>query len=392
MRTFGYLRRPAVSADGEVRRILISYPYCNLGDLVLMLPMLEATHERWPKAALELAVNARTAELLASLPFIDRVYPIDHSESWMPGFTSYKRVFSVVALYRKEMMSKDYDLAIMPRWGEDPFYGSYLAYLTGAPKRCGYSAIVDGRDSAEDLLLTQAATGGDHEQEALRDLRLLSRVGLREETSEDKQLVDRPITSLRTIAATAEQATGGAVPSAPYVVISPGGTHPRRLWPTENLAALVSQLKFPSPTKFYVIGSVEDARRGEELVRQFPNQVISLAGKTNLMQLIALIANAILFVGNDSGPAHIAGALGVATVVISPFPTSCKEEHPNSPVRFRPCGPRVSVVQPREPLPPCFPACSSNEPHCITQVSVEQVLAAADALIENASDLSRPRR
>ena len=82
-------------------------------------------------------------------------------------------------------MSQDYDIAITPRWGEDSCYGNYLVYLTGAKRRCGYSASVNGGNTAMDRLLTDVAIGGGHEQEALRDLRLLSRVNLRAESPQD---------------------------------------------------------------------------------------------------------------------------------------------------------------------------------------------------------------
>ena len=126
--------------------------------------------------------------------------------------------------------------------------------------------------------------------------------------------------------------------------------------------------------EFLLIGGPDEAECCEDLARRAPTRRISLAGKTTLLQLVALIANAALFVGNDSGPAHIAGGLGVPTVVISPFPLSCNQEHPNSPMRFRPCGPSVAIVRPAEPLAPCVQACEMDEPHCIQQVSVEQAL------------------
>ncbi|MHB8354320.1 MAG: glycosyltransferase family 9 protein [Burkholderiales bacterium] len=384
LRSLGFLRRPAPGDDGQVHRILVSYPYGNLGDQILTLPMLEALHARWPKAAIDMAVNAKTADLLVRIPFIDRVYRYNIRQSSIRGLTNYLRVFDVVALYRNEVMRQDYDLAITPRWGEDACYGTYLVYLSGAPIRCGYSASVDGNDTAMDRLLTRVADGGGHEQEALRDLRLLSRVCIRNETPEDEAVVFRTIISLQEIAA---QETAKLTPESPslvptkYIVISAGATSSRRLWPMENLVALLKRLQEREEVTFILIGSMDDALRCEDVARLFPDHAVSLAGKTTLMQLVALIANAALFVGNDSGPAHIAGALGVPTVVVSPFPLSCKDEHPNSTVRFRPCGPRVAIVQPAEPLQPCLQTCEMDEPHCIKQVSVEQVLNAVDALI-----------
>lgn len=384
LRSFGFLRRWAPKADNQVRRILVSYPYGNLGDQVLTLPMLEALHAQWPEAAIDLVVNAKTADLLLAIPFIDHVYRYTIREPSIRGLTRYVRVFDILALYRNEIMRQDYDLAITPRWGEDACYGNYLVYLSGARKRCGYSASVDGRNTAMDRMLTDVAKGGSHEQEALRDLKLLNRAGLRNEAPGDETVAFRTITSLQEIAAkeTAKlNSESLGLVSTKYIVISSGATSPRRLWPTQNLVVLMEKLQEREEVTFILIGSVEDVQRCEDLARHLPERTISVAGKTTLMELITLIANAALFVGNDSGPAHIAGALGVPTVVISPFPLSCNEEHPNSPVRFRPCGPRVAIVQPAEPLHPCSQACEMDEPHCIEQVSVEEVLGAVDTMI-----------
>lgn len=385
LHALGILRRPRHKAGGPVRRILISYPYGNLGDLVLALPMLEAIHARWPAATIDAVVNERTADFVSAIPFVEHVYRYTLREARIRELTGYLRVIEIFKLYRNEVIAQHYDLAITPRWGEDACYGNYLVYLSGAKIRCGYSASVDGRNPALDWLLTHVAKGGHHEQEAVRDLKLLSRTGLKEDTVEDSDVVSRPIKTLKEMA-TAEM--NGAswkelgLPSTKYVVISSGATNPRRVWPIQNLATLMERLQQREELTFLLIGGPDEARLCEQLARQSPVRTISLAGKTTLMQLVALTANAVLFIGNDSGPAHIAGALGVPTVVISPFPLSCNLEHPNSPARFRPCGPHVSIVRPAEPLAPCVQTCELDEAHCIQQVSVDQVLRAIDQLIQ----------
>lgn len=388
LRSLKILRRPNRASGNSVRRILVSYPYGNLGDLVLMLPMLEAIHALWPAANIDAVVNARTADFVSAIPFIDHVYRYTVRDASIRELTGYLRVLDVVALYRNEVIFQDYDLAITPRWGEDSCYGNYLVYLSGAKIRCGYSASVDGRNTAMDRMLTHVAKGGHHEQEALRDLKLLSRSGLKEDTVEDSNVVSQPIKTLKKMADAESNKAGWTdlgLASTKYVVISSGATNPRRVWPIQNLAVLMERLQQREELTFVLIGGPDEAIRCGDLARQGPARTISLAGKTTVMQLVALIANASLFVGNDSGPAHIAGALGVPTVVISPFPLSCNLEHSNSPVRFRPCGPNVSIVRPSEPLAPCVQTCELDEPHCIQQVSVEQVLGVIDLLIPQVS-------
>lgn len=109
--------------------------------------MLEALHAEWPNATIDVVVRARTADLVTGIPFVGNVYQFANRESRIPELTNYLRVLEGLALYRKQMMHQDYDLAISTRWGEDPSFGNYLMYLTGAPRRCGYSA-----SSAEILL------------------------------------------------------------------------------------------------------------------------------------------------------------------------------------------------------------------------------------------------
>jgi ADP-heptose:LPS heptosyltransferase len=388
LRWLKILRSSNPATDAAVRRILVAYPYGNLGDQVLTIPMLEAIHARWPEAAIDVVVNARTADVMSAIPFLDRVYPYWSREARIPELIGYRRVLDVVALYRTEMIGQRYDVAITPRWGQDPCYGNYLVYLSGAKIRCGYSASVDDGNTSMDRLLTHVARGGHHEQEAVRDLMLLSRAGLMEAAVADFDVASQPISALKEVANAESDKPGWTqlgLATTRYVVIAPGATNPRRVWPIQNLDSLMERLEQRGETKFVLIGSPDEASDCENLVQRAPQRRISLAGKTTLLQLVALIANAVLFIGNDSGPAHIAGGLGVPTVVISPFPLSCNLEHHNSPERFRPCGPQVSVVRPAEPLAPCVEACEMNEAHCIQQVSVEQVLGAIDTLIPAAN-------
>lgn len=382
LRFFGILRRPRLGNDGIVRRILVSYPYCNLGDLVLTLPMLEAVHKQWPDAIIDIAVRARTAELLSGIPFIGEVYQFPNWSSPVPGLTSYLRILELLSIYRRQVMHHDYDLAISARWGTDPSYGAYLMYLTGAPIRCGYTAGRDG-DTDRNRLLTAVATGGEHEQEALRILRLLDRGGLRQRVHDDNAVVDAPISLLQKSTSIQQNLSLLKAIPARYAVISPGATVPRKLWPTQRFIEVMKYLAERHELAFVVVGSADDAQSCNDIVQKFPGRAVSLGGKTKLPQLIEIIRRSSLFLGNDSGPAHIAGAIGVPTVVVNFFPLSCDLEHDSSPVRFRPCGPGVAIVQPKHALPPCTPCCAMEGPHCITQISTEEAISVIEALIDD---------
>lgn len=397
LRSLGILRRLPAQDSVAIRRIFVSHPYSSVGDLVLLLPLLEQLTHRWPTAKIDIAVGGNVADLLSGTPGLNRIFHFASDRRGNSLLENYARVFRGISFYRNCMMRHDYDLTIAPRWGSIMTSDAvYLAYLTGARICCGYSGTVDGGNASIDLLLTHAATGGADEHESIRNVRLLHRVGLNAACMEGAGFASRPIESLVHLArqCSREQLERLLPASSPrlferYAVVSPGATAPFRIWPTERLVELMQRLHQQSGIYFYVIGGKKDSALCEHLAQHMPAYAISIAGRTSLKELTALVYGAALFVGNDSGTAHIAGGLGVPTVVVSPFPQSCRDEHPNSPVRFRPCGPLVKVVQPATPLAPCAPTCNFPEAHCIRQVSIEQVLEAANQLTASQALLSK---
>jgi ADP-heptose:LPS heptosyltransferase len=394
LRSVKLLKRYDANKISSPKRILISHPYASVGDVILVLPLVEVIHQYWPDALIDIIVGANMADFFVGSRQVDQVFRYKPSQFPVLIVRKYLRVFQSLVFYRREMMRSKYDLAVAPRWDSDAdsFLARYIAYLTGAPRRCAYSAGVDGGDITVDDLLTHVAHGGELEHEVLRYTRLIGRAGLAKINMEDGLSVEEPIERIVEVATASDTADlrrliAELVPPLfnKYAIISPGATNPRRIWPADKLSRLMAMLHSKYDLSFLVVGSPADASSCERLAESTPEYAFSLAGKTNMLQLAAIIHNSALFVGNDSGPGHIAGALGVPTLIVSPFPLSCKMDHPNSPVRFRPCGPRVKVVQPTNPLPPCDPYCDLDESHCIMQVSENDMFDAAESLLDYAA-------
>jgi ADP-heptose:LPS heptosyltransferase len=397
LRKIGTLRAPASHNQRTIERILVSHPYSSVGDLVLLLPLLEKIRSEWPSATIDVAVGSGASELLSGVEGLHRTFVCGSQNARIALFGIYKRFFRNLLFYKREIMPFGYDLAIAPRWGSIMTSEAvYLAYLTGAPLRIGYSATVDHGDPVTDSLLTCAVVGGALEHETTRNLRLLDRALLIPSPQEDVMAIDRPVASLRNLAGLLKASPEGidflsrvgAIPRA-FAVISPGATRAFNRWPVQRLAAVVRELYRKTGVHFYIIGSSPDAHLCTDLARLVPECSTSIAGTTNLRQLTCLLSESALFLGMDSGTAHIAGGLGVPTLVISPFPSGCKEDLPNSPIRFRPCGPYVRVLQPAHPTSPCSPNCTLGEPHCILQIGVEEVVIEALELINRAGQLGK---
>jgi ADP-heptose:LPS heptosyltransferase len=393
LRAIGFLRQPIHCRSGEFRKIFLAHPYSSVGDMVLLLPLLEKIHEVWPSANIDIVSGNSACHLLSGIDGLRNVFVCGSHRSRFGVFGIYKRLLRNLLLYRREMMQYEYDLAIAPRWGSIlTSEAVYLAYLTGAPERIGYSGSVDGGDESINVLLTRAANGGQHEHETIRNIRLLERVKLTRLEPEDESVSFRPIQSLVRLAkqTPVEQLfnkfhSGNRLAPQGYAVIAPGATNPYNIWPSGFLADVIQKLHQENALYFYIVGGSGDAHRCEEVAQLVPEYARSIAGKTNLQELAGLVSRARLFIGMDSGIAHIAGGLGIPTIVISPFPSSFTEDHPHSPERFRPCGPYVSVLQPESPIPPCDPICSAPGPHCIQQVTPAQVVAASISLLSRKS-------
>jgi len=96
-----------------------------------------------------------------------------------------------------------------------------------------------------------------------------------------------------------------------------------------------------------------------------------------------------LFVGNDTGTAHLAAAMNCPTVVVSRHPANGDPTHPNSPARFAPRGARFRVLQPQTGKGECLASCREPGTHCILQITVEKVLDAAMELLPRERAQSR---
>jgi len=375
----------------EIESILISSPFNLLGDHVFLLPLLESLHDTWPRASIDIAVGQKLVSLFRSVPYIRNVFPCKVVDRRGQFLWRIREMDAIVDCYKKHVSECSYDLAIAPRWGSDLYSvtARYLAYLSGARRICAYSTTVDGGRSAVDRLMTSVAAGGQNEHEAVRCLRLPERLGLVPPDSTCDDVLRRPSATLEMTARPAD--ADGVIRLInnksesnvqDYVIISPGAGKPTHLWPMENFACVIRELHRQHGLVSLIIGGPAEKILCDSLAQVVaPVSAYSLAGKTTLAELIAIISKARLFVGNDSGPGHLAAGLSVPVVSINPFPLSGDSRHKDSAVRCRPSGPYVTVVQPQNPIPPCKQACKMRAAHCIAQISPADVLQAAESLM-----------
>ncbi len=159
--------------------------------------------------------------------------------------------------------------------------------------------------------------------------------------------------------------------NAPVVALSPGARFLHKRWPLENFAALCARLLAEFPVRVVVIGGQEDQELGAALASASPERIHNLAGSTTLLETAEVLRRCCLFIGNDSGAAHLAAAVGTPCVTLF------------SGIVFaglwEPWGAQHVALRHRVPCEFCFSEghCPTGTMECIRGIAVDDVLAAA---------------
>jgi len=151
---------------------------------------------------------------------------------------------------------------------------------------------------------------------------------------------------------------------------------------------MVSEIALRRNIRVLVLCAASEAPQGEQL-RSLLGVPSSLVAGAPLRQLSVLLEQSHLFMGPDSGLAHLAAAAGCPCVIVSPHPQQGDPAHENSPVRFSPWNAQAQVLRPEAALPPCIGGCNAIKPHCILQVSSQQLAAAAEELLRRKREVRR---
>jgi heptosyltransferase I len=158
---------------------------------------------------------------------------------------------------------------------------------------------------------------------------------------------------------------------ARWIVLQPGARWLNKRWPAEHFAELTRQLatEFPA-ARFAILGSEADRSLGDIISRAAPDRCLNLAGQTSLPEMIEWLRRCELMVTNDTGPMHVAAALGKSVIAVF---------GPTEPRRTGPYGQWQRVVQTKLPCVPCLKSrCGWPQPmECMTAISPLEVFERA---------------
>ncbi len=271
-----------------------------IGDVLHGLPVLCALRDALPQAFIGWVVEGAAAQLLAHHRALDEVIRIPRK--WL------KSPRTVLAL-RSKLRGLRFDVAIDV---QGLTKSAMAARLSGAPRRIGFDGP-DGRELSRwlnnELVLPTATHVVD------RNLELLEPLGIRQPG------VRFDLADLPADAAAAERMVAEAQLSGRFAVINPGAGWPSKLWPPSRFAAVARYLGEQHALGSLVVwaGQQEQAWAGEIVAAAAG--FAALAPPTSLRELAAVARRATLFVSADTGPLHLAVAVGTPSIgLFGPVP------------------------------------------------------------------------
>jgi lipopolysaccharide heptosyltransferase I len=297
-------------SDIEARRICLIKPSA-LGDVVQALPVLSALRGRFPEAHIAWVVNRSYAGLLADHPHLNEIIAFDRGAGGVLSRAARRGFAELNAGLRERQFDLVIDLQGLLRSG-------LMARATAAARRVGMS---DSREGARFCYTDIVPMPVESTSAVERYWRVAAALGAGDTV---KQFVVGLGASDRDWAA---RAIGR--PVGLRVAIHPGARWATKRWPAAYFAELARRIGREFGATFILVGGPEESMTAAALESALAGQSVNLVGKTSLKQLAAVFGDVHLVITNDSGPMHLAAALG--TPVVGIF--TC-----TSPDRARPFG------------------------------------------------------
>jgi heptosyltransferase-2 len=333
-----------------------------LGDIVLTLPLIDALRQRFPQSPIDVVTVPAHAPLLQGQPGVDTVIPYDKrgSQRGMRGLFRMMRT----------LRARGYHLVVSPHRS---LRSAWLVACSGSTRRIGFRQWWTRWAYTDTVRRPHAA------HEVARHLHLLTTLG-----SEPVPMPQR--LTLQVAPAAREQVAQhfgrvGIAQDEVVVGIIPGSQWGTKRWPAARFAALIERLVATLQTRCILFGAPQDRAVAEAITAACRVPVLDFIGRTTLQELPAYVERCAVVVSNDTGPMHIAAALGKPIVALY-GPTTAA-------MGFTPYGVPWEEVSVSLDCRPCHAhgphRCPLSHWRCMLDLPVERVASRVQRLLQQAS-------
>jgi len=288
--------------SGKFNKILIVRTD-RIGDVILTTPAIKLLKDFWPDSSISMLVAPQTKELIINNENIDEVI-IDDRKGLNKGLFGYLKLV-------RELCKRKFDLAIVYHTKRR---ANLTCFLAGIPVRLGYKNKKFGfllTDPLED----ERFLGNKHESQYCVDV--LKALDM-DFSGIDSEKFEMQVS----LSESSEKWAGsflkskGLLKKDIIIAIHPGASDSSKQWPYKYFAGLIEELIKRYKCKIVIVGDARIKDISEKIVSLVRGSIIDATGFTTVGQLVSLLNRCGLLVSNDSGPVHIAAALGVPVVSI----------------------------------------------------------------------------
>jgi heptosyltransferase II len=321
-------------------RILVRAPNW-VGDVVLSLPALRDLRRAFPASRLEVLARPWVAGLYAAVPEID-------------GVVESRGTLADAAALRGR-----YDVGLLL---PNSFASAFTLWRAGIPERWGYATDARGALLTRACRVSASVFG---RSQVYYYRAMLEGLGL--------AVSGPPDASLACPEAWAERGRALLGPRGPWIGINPGAAYgTAKRWPPERFAAAAALVARRSGAQVAIVGSAAERPLAEAIAAQLGGAARVLCGETTLADLVGVLRELRLLLTNDSGPMHLAAALGTPLVAV--FGSTDWTE-------TAPVSERARVVREETECAPCKLRECPIDHRCMARVAVDRVAATALELL-----------
>ena len=338
--------RKRLPKDFAPERILV-IKLDHIGDVLLATPVFSNLRRAYPNAELHALTGAWSRVVLEKHPDVNNVVEYNSPAFCRTGQpTSLRETFN---LYR-QLRRQKYGLIVELR---SDWRTVWFAFLRLTPKRLSRAAL----QVANKLGFAQFS--GTHE--TTRNLDVLRQAGIPTSvqtaifsvTTEDKKWASDFLATY--------QIDG----QHPLIAIHPGSPIALKRWLPERYAELADWLIAQKRAQILFVGVKDEIPITTEIQARMRGESINIAGKTTLTQLASILHTCNVFIGNDSGPMHLAAAVGTQTIGLY---------GPGDPTRFGPAGTKCQTIQRKSDCPCLGTVCRYGKSGCMSEIQVTDVI------------------
>ncbi|MGI8495764.1 MAG: lipopolysaccharide heptosyltransferase II [Pyrinomonadaceae bacterium] len=318
-----------------------------VGDAVMQIPALRELRRVFPDSHITLATRSWAQGIFEDADFIDEILTFEKSDS----------IFKQAKAWRE----KKFDAAIL---FTNSFESALVSKLGGVKKRFGYAT------ESRSFLLTDSFPVPDWKNsrhEIHYYLNIAGEFGKKffgdSKVCEQNPQFQLSVSNKRKQSARELLIDNGADLNKKLIVFCPGSTNSRaKRWQTNSYAELNDKIQKDLNAEVILIGSPDELAVSAEVLEKSELKPLLLTGKTSLADVTAILSVCDLLVSNDTGPAHIAAALGTKTIAIF---------GPTNPLTTSPLN--AEIIRKNVECSPCMLRDCPIDHRCMTQISAEEI-------------------